>query len=129
MEHKQHTVNSDDLQKTDHRWSVFCRLNNYLVELQGLEPWTSSMPWKHSSQLSYSPVPIYSSKKSPHLTETTFLSCYAPTRGAMFVLTFFVLTLNGTPLAYQLMLYYPPFTHNVQAFHAHASIVDDIMIK
>ena len=27
----------------------------YLVELQGLEPWTSSMPWKRSSQLSYSP--------------------------------------------------------------------------
>ncbi len=27
-----------------------------LVELQGLEPWTSSMPWKRSSQLSYSPV-------------------------------------------------------------------------
>ena len=27
-----------------------------MVELQGLEPWTSSMPWKHSSQLSYSPV-------------------------------------------------------------------------
>ena len=26
-----------------------------LVELQGLEPWTSSMPWKRSSQLSYSP--------------------------------------------------------------------------
>jgi hypothetical protein len=28
----------------------------YLVELQGLEPWTSSMPWKRSSQLSYSPM-------------------------------------------------------------------------
>jgi hypothetical protein len=28
----------------------------YLVELQGLKPWTSSMPWKRSSQLSYSPV-------------------------------------------------------------------------
>ena len=27
-----------------------------LVELQGLEPWTSSMPWKRSSQLSYSPL-------------------------------------------------------------------------
>ena len=27
-----------------------------LVELQGLEPWTSSMPWKRSSQLSYSPT-------------------------------------------------------------------------
>lgn len=27
-----------------------------LVELQGLEPWTSSMPWKRSSQLSYSPA-------------------------------------------------------------------------
>ena len=26
-----------------------------MVELQGLEPWTSSMPWKRSSQLSYSP--------------------------------------------------------------------------
>lgn len=57
----------------------------YVVELQGLEPWTSSMPWKHSSQLSYSPVPIYSSKNSPLLTEASFLSCYAPTRGAMFV--------------------------------------------
>ena len=29
--------------------------DHLLVELQGLEPWTSSMPWKHSSQLSYSP--------------------------------------------------------------------------
>lgn len=47
----------------------------------------------------------------------------------MFVLTFFVLTLNGTPLAYQLMLYYPPFMTNLQAFRAHASILDDIMIK
>ena len=28
-----------------------------MVELQGLEPWTSSMPWKRSSQLSYSPNP------------------------------------------------------------------------
>jgi hypothetical protein len=27
-----------------------------LVELQGLKPWTSSMPWKRSSQLSYSPL-------------------------------------------------------------------------
>lgn len=27
-----------------------------MVELQGLEPWTSSMPWKRSSQLSYSPT-------------------------------------------------------------------------
>ena len=29
-----------------------------MVELQGLEPWTSSMPWKRSSQLSYSPVEL-----------------------------------------------------------------------
>ena len=29
-----------------------------MVELQGLEPWTSSMPWKRSSQLSYSPTRI-----------------------------------------------------------------------
>jgi hypothetical protein len=41
----------------------------------------------------------------------------------------FVLTLNGTPLAYQLMVYYLPFTENTQAFHAHASIADNIMIK
>ncbi len=26
-----------------------------LVELEGLKPSTSSMPWKHSNQLSYSP--------------------------------------------------------------------------
>ncbi len=27
-----------------------------MVELQGLKPWTSSMPWKRSNQLSYSPL-------------------------------------------------------------------------
>ena len=27
-----------------------------MVELQGLKPWTSSMPWKRSNQLSYSPI-------------------------------------------------------------------------
>lgn len=30
-----------------------------LVELQGLEPWTSSMPWMRSSQLSYSPASFW----------------------------------------------------------------------
>jgi hypothetical protein len=33
----------------------------FLVELQGFEPWTSCMPCKRSSQLSYSPV-IYKRK-------------------------------------------------------------------
>ena len=28
----------------------------FLVELMGLEPTTSSMPWKRSSQLSYNPT-------------------------------------------------------------------------
>ena len=27
-----------------------------MVELEGLKPSTSSMPWKHSNQLSYSPI-------------------------------------------------------------------------
>lgn len=35
---------------------TFHLYSSILVELQGLEPWTSSMPWKRSSQLSYSPV-------------------------------------------------------------------------
>ena len=33
-----------------------CASKAAMVELQGLEPWTSSMPWKRSSQLSYSPI-------------------------------------------------------------------------
>ena len=37
-----------------------------MVELQGLKPWTSAMPWQRSNQLSYSPIglPSYSNRYS-----------------------------------------------------------------
>ena len=101
-----------------------------LVELQGLEPWTSSMPWKHSSQLSYSPlIPDDCNKDSPLFLGASLLGCYAPTRGAMFVLKLFVLTLNGTPLAYQLMFNYALIYQKSKYFSAFASIVIINMIK
>ena len=33
-----------------------------VVELQGLKPWTSAMPWQRSNQLSYSPIALHYSK-------------------------------------------------------------------
>lgn len=33
-------------------------VGSLMVELEGLKPSTSSMPWKHSNQLSYSPIPM-----------------------------------------------------------------------
>lgn len=73
------------------------------------------MPWKHSSQLSYSPAfwirinfnrlpeeikaVIRIRSKDPPL-QADLLSCYAPTRGTV-LFQLFVLTL-GYPIAYQL---------------------------
>lgn len=82
-----------------------------MVEIEGLEPSTSSMPLKRSSQLSYiplssggvypsgltrnefepKPLPLKAdtyasvqldySKSSPYFPEASFLRCYAPTQG------------------------------------------------
>ena len=54
--------------------ATFCDLSCLfcVVELQGLEPWTSSMPWKRSSQLSYSPTNKGKFNKSREKLKDTF---------------------------------------------------------
>ncbi len=52
-----------------------------MVELEGLKPSTSSMPWKHSNQLSYSPISIGVYQKLIPVARDEPSCCYAPTRG------------------------------------------------
>ncbi len=51
--------------------AAFSYMCSVVVELQGLEPWTSSMPWKRSSQLSYSPTPNNSNEYSINCDHST----------------------------------------------------------
>ncbi len=72
----------------------------YLVELEGLKPSTSSMPWKHSNQLSYSPkyVTCYH-KNCPWLKEQCILCELLRAHPGLFVLEVFIFGLRKGPCA------------------------------
>ena len=72
----------------------------YLVELEGLKPSTSSMPWKHSNQLSYSPKYRLSyHKKRPCLKGLYFLCELLRAHPGLFVLEVFIFGLRKGPCA------------------------------
>ena len=74
-----------------------------MVEIEGLKPSTSSMPWKHSNQLSYIPKLDHCNKNSPLFPEASLCELLRAHPGHDFVFNCLFLRARVPLEAYQLV--------------------------